>query len=379
MKKHLFTSICMGALMSALCAGFVSCESKPQPVRVSTIELQATTLTLEVGERQTLTAIVLPTDAENKTVSWKSSDESIAEVSSSGEVTPIAAGTIIITATTADGEKTASCTVTVMAPEPEFGDVPFEVYSFGEESSAQWVNLDYNEFGSLLVINSDSELQKYVEGDYPPVDFTKKTRLLAFANISGGLFEIDVKFRRESYPHYVMTSTIRRETFMDYVGEWQIAIVVDKLPHDRTFKLRMLNRLNPVPEPQGKNVSSEVYSFEESLSTQWVNLDYEAYYPREVGLHVINSDSELQKYVEGDYPPIDFTKKTLLLAYGSLSGDFMEIEVKFQHESDQNYVMTACGTRNLVDSIDEWEIAIIVDKLPHDSKIRLRRVDRGDY
>ncbi|MDR2969841.1 MAG: hypothetical protein LBV32_09610 [Tannerellaceae bacterium] len=54
--------------MSALCVGFVSCDNKPQPVRVSAIELTENDLTLEVGKKQTLTATILPMDAENKTI-----------------------------------------------------------------------------------------------------------------------------------------------------------------------------------------------------------------------------------------------------------------------------------------------------------------------
>ena len=74
------------------------------------------------GQSVTLKATVLPANASNKKVTWKSNNTKLATVSSSGKVTTTgsANGTVKITATTADGKKTASCTITVKKPKVSY-------------------------------------------------------------------------------------------------------------------------------------------------------------------------------------------------------------------------------------------------------------------
>jgi uncharacterized protein YjdB len=77
--------------------------------------LNKTTLALEVGGTETLTATVLPADAEDKTINFTSSDAAIATVTPvQGKVTAVAAGTSTITVTTSNG-LTTTCEVTVTA------------------------------------------------------------------------------------------------------------------------------------------------------------------------------------------------------------------------------------------------------------------------
>ena len=67
-----------------------------------------------IGSSSALTAKVVPTNASNKTVTWSSSNSSVAEVSSIGVVTAKSIGTATITATTVDGGYSAACKVTVI-------------------------------------------------------------------------------------------------------------------------------------------------------------------------------------------------------------------------------------------------------------------------
>ena len=85
-------------------------------VAVTSITLSQTTATMNIGESVTLTATVAPDDATDKTVTWTSSDATVATVSDDGVVTAVAAGTATITATAHDGSGvTGTCSVTVTA------------------------------------------------------------------------------------------------------------------------------------------------------------------------------------------------------------------------------------------------------------------------
>ncbi len=85
--------------------------------KVTKVELNKTSLTLDVNESETLTATITPSNATDKSVTWESSDTNIATVEN-GKVTAVGAGNTTIKATV-DG-KSATCTVTVTAPsEPE--------------------------------------------------------------------------------------------------------------------------------------------------------------------------------------------------------------------------------------------------------------------
>lgn len=87
-----------------------------QGTLVTQISLNKYAASVAVGGTSQLTATVLPTNATTKTVTWTSSDPSIATVSSTGKITGLKAGQCIVTATSngsGANEQTAKCTVTV--------------------------------------------------------------------------------------------------------------------------------------------------------------------------------------------------------------------------------------------------------------------------
>ena len=86
-------------------------------ISVTGVLLDESNITLDVGGSKTLAATVTPENATNKKVRWTSDNETVATVSEDGVVTAVAGGTAVITATTHDGLFTATCTVTVNAPD----------------------------------------------------------------------------------------------------------------------------------------------------------------------------------------------------------------------------------------------------------------------
>lgn len=84
-------------------------------VAVTGVTLSETSVSIAVGDEKQLTATVLPEDATNKKISWKTSNAKVATVDEEGTVSAVAEGKATITVTTEDGSKTATCAVTVTA------------------------------------------------------------------------------------------------------------------------------------------------------------------------------------------------------------------------------------------------------------------------
>ena len=110
--SHLFAL----SLLLPLLAVFSSCREEELPVAVTSVSLNSTSIELVEGTTQTLVATVSPSNAENQKVIWSSSNSSVASVTD-GVVTAVKAGNATITVKTDDGNKTATCNVTVVAEE----------------------------------------------------------------------------------------------------------------------------------------------------------------------------------------------------------------------------------------------------------------------
>ena len=86
---------------------------KAGTISVSGVKLNKTALNLEAGKGEQLKATVEPENATNKNIKWKSDKTDIATVDDVGNVKAIKEGTAVITVTTDDGGKTATCELTV--------------------------------------------------------------------------------------------------------------------------------------------------------------------------------------------------------------------------------------------------------------------------
>ena len=109
-----------------------SCRVMVRILHVTEIYFALSEMGVFIGDPRRITPVILPEDASDQSVSWSSSNNSIATVSSSGEVTGVSEGKAVITATTVDGGYSASCTVFVFrAPSledsPEYVDMGLSV------------------------------------------------------------------------------------------------------------------------------------------------------------------------------------------------------------------------------------------------------------
>jgi len=109
-------SIALAAAIGFLAIGCMidDLPSSSDPIRVTGVELDEETLTIDVGDTVTLNATITPDNATNTTVTWTSDDSNIAMVDyTRGRVYGVREGTAIITVKTQDGDFTAECVVTV--------------------------------------------------------------------------------------------------------------------------------------------------------------------------------------------------------------------------------------------------------------------------
>ena len=94
---------------------YVDDGSAQQVTHVSSVTLDITEKTISAFDQFQLSATVAPNNADDKSVTWSSSNEAIATVDENGLVTALAAGNVDITVKSVDGEKTDVCKLTVAA------------------------------------------------------------------------------------------------------------------------------------------------------------------------------------------------------------------------------------------------------------------------
>lgn len=109
-KEGSATVTAKAGAQSAKCS--VTVQNKVIPV--TSISISKSSLQLTKGQSETLTATVSPSDATDKTVTWSSSDATVASVTKDGKVTGLKGGNVTVTAKA--GEKSAQCSVTVTVP-----------------------------------------------------------------------------------------------------------------------------------------------------------------------------------------------------------------------------------------------------------------------
>lgn len=108
-------------------------------VEVSSVELSTDRLDLKLGDTAQLTATVLPENADNKALTWESSNTDVATVNNKGVVTPQGEGTAVITAKAKNGVSDKA-TVTVTIPPYNYEAVPEGKTAIYFEKPSDWGN-----------------------------------------------------------------------------------------------------------------------------------------------------------------------------------------------------------------------------------------------
>ncbi len=134
-----------------------SCTVTVKNVSVSGVSLSQTTLNISVGKEKTLEPTISPSNATNKNVTWKSNNTSIATVTN-GVVKGVSIGSTTITVTTEDGNKTATCAVTVSEQVLDDWTLLFYICGADLESDSQggYATSDINEILSKRTSQPDS-------------------------------------------------------------------------------------------------------------------------------------------------------------------------------------------------------------------------------
>ena len=89
----------------------------------------------------------------------------------------------------------------------------------------------------------------------------------------------------------------------------------------------------------------------------------------------IDDDETLRKHYRPDYDPLDWSQKTLLLAYGMRSYLDYPVTVRFDGQGDNNFLLSVGIQRSGLCALLWWRVAILVDKLDTDAAIEVATSD----
>lgn len=124
--------------------------------QAKSVTLNKNSVSVKAGETTTLNYTIDPSDTKDKTVTWESSNDSIAKVSN-GTVTGVNVGDCTITVTTKNG-KTDTCDVTILPAGPDLQAI------YDEYCSSEYATIASD--GSYLTIDTNpSDIDDYSDSD----------------------------------------------------------------------------------------------------------------------------------------------------------------------------------------------------------------------
>jgi hypothetical protein len=145
----------------------------------------------------------------------------------------------------------------------------------------------------------------------------------------------------------------------------------------KTLKLTMLSAVllmmtggfTSCEKEYPKEISFTEYSLE-GTSCQWINLHFNSYYG---DLIIINSNEELINYVScKDYPIVDFSNQTLLLAFGKTPNIIRNLTKQLRQTSTHKYTLDIKIFTTGADAEDDWIVALLINKLEKKENVVLK-------
>ena len=162
-KSVLFSTIGVLSISAVTPVILSSCgKKKQQVISVTKVKINTSDLELVEGKTAKLIATVLPVNAANKKVTWKSSNESFASVDQNGNVKAVSEGTATISVITDDGAKADFCEVIISAD-----TLPVKVgesYGTWGDITVKYKLLSNHECRLLTKFNGADSENGYVDG-----------------------------------------------------------------------------------------------------------------------------------------------------------------------------------------------------------------------
>ena len=258
----------------------------PKPVKVSSITLNQTSLTMtSKGQTASLTATVNPGNAANKSITWSSSNSSVATVSANGTVTAVANGTADITATAADGSGvSAKCSVTVKianniknviltgGKSVRYGIAPEDV-----DASVDLTKVTMEVIGdkSLIIISG----QGYDKGSWCAyIDFTAART---------GKFMITAKYNEKILKQWDVTITSDWQEYLGYVS-WKKTVENQIWTNNMALKDKLDAAQNYIKTHfKYKNGAPEyIYAYLEGIADCFTASDFFGDFAKDAGVQV---------------------------------------------------------------------------------------------
>ena len=187
------------------------------------VTVSPTSATINIGATQLLTATLSPTTASDTVVTWVSSDPTKATVDSTGLVTGVAIGTVTITATTQDGGKTATSTITVSpATSPGAGTLNYPAllgyWQNWDDPTSPFIPLDQVDpkYNNVIVAFATPINGNEYQIGFTPYNTTQATFITQIQTLQGQGRKVLISIGGEGAPVSI-TSTAQEAIFVSTV------------------------------------------------------------------------------------------------------------------------------------------------------------------